>query len=116
MPSGRLFIKGTWDGRTASHLVEQTPDGTYQFLTRLGETRVEKFHLNLEENDNFALFPAAPDAGPEIRTEGPKPLEVGRAWLIDGRDEGWAEGTLLRITCAADPANGSRKIAWESVD
>jgi len=52
----------------------------------------------------------------EIRTEGPKQHQEGHFWLIDGRDEEWAEGSLIHITVTADKTNGARKVAWELID
>jgi len=115
MPPGRLYVKGTWDGMSSHREGFQTPDGVYHFFARLGETRVERFYFCLEKSDGWALFPAAENAGPEIRTMGPKKFEEGHYWLVDGRDKQWSEGDVLHITVSADKSNGSRKVAWETL-
>lgn len=115
MPKGKIYITGTWDGWSSQELIEQAPDGAYHYFTRLGETRMESFYFTVEQNEGFAIFPAAKHAGLEIRTVGPLKREEGHAWLIDGRDEEWPEGTLMHVTLAANRDTGFREVSWERV-
>lgn len=115
MPNGNLYITGTWNGWTTQDHVEQSPDGTYHYVARLGDTRMERFYFLLEKNEAFAIYPSSPNAGMEIRTVGPKHREPGHCWLIDGRDDRWAVGTFVHITLFAEPENGFRKVKWEFV-
>merc|ERR1719210_2649126 len=117
VPGGRLFISGTWDNWTSKHEV-MGPDGNgvYHYVFAMGETRIERFRLMMEENEEFSFFPACKRAGMGIRVEGPKPMKEGHTWLIDGLDNNWKEGDLMHITFWADPGNSSRHVAWTPVE
>mmetsp|Transcript_95587 Transcript_95587/g.275421 ORF Transcript_95587/g.275421 Transcript_95587/m.275421 type:complete len:1245 (-) Transcript_95587:98-3832(-) len=116
MPVGRLFIRGTFDGWRDQHEVMRSPDGECHFLFRLGETRMERFYFNVEKSDDFAIFPAVKRGGRDVRADGPRPLEAGQHWQIDGFEEGWSEGTLVHITLSADRESGVRRVQWAAVN
>jgi len=115
IPEGRMCIAGSWDAWAGRHPVEKDPNDVWHYFARLGETRMEQFHFMLEENENFAFYPAMPRAGMHIRTEGPCKWKEGHNWLIDARDEEWPEGQLIHITMTLDKQNASRTVAWEAI-
>jgi len=115
IPTGRMFVAGSWDAWTSKTEVQQDPNGVWHHFARLGETRIEQFHFMLEENDNFAFYPAEPRAGMYIRTEGPCKWKEGHNWLIDARDDEWPEGQLIHITMTPDKQSAARVVAWEAV-
>jgi len=117
VPGGRLFITGTWDHWISKHeVVGPDGSGVYHYVFLMGETRIEQFRLMMEENIDFSFYPACKRAGMGIRIEGPKAYKEGHTWLVDGREEDWREGTLMHISFWADPADGSRHVAWKAVD
>nr|AQS99286.1 type I polyketide synthase [Gambierdiscus polynesiensis] len=116
IPSGRMFIAGTWDAWSSKQEVQQDPNGVWHHFQRLGETRMEQFRFMLEQNDNFAFYPAIPRAGIGIRTEGPCAWKEGHNWLIDARDDEWPEGQLIHIMMTPDSKNGAREVTWEAVE
>jgi len=116
IPSGRMFIAGTWDAWSSKQEVQQDPNGCWHYFQRLGETRMEQFHFMLEQNDNFAFYPAIPRGGIGIRTEGPCTWKEGQNWLIDARDDEWPEGQLIHIMVTPDEKSGARQVTWEAVE
>lgn len=110
LPSGKVYIKGTW---TAFGDFEEMKlkDGVFHFQFRLGETRCERFYLAMDKKDDKAIFPWHPAGGADVRVKGPCPLESDHYFFIDGRDEEWPEGSLISVAAWCDEQN-ARRISW----
>ncbi|CAE8621809.1 unnamed protein product [Polarella glacialis] len=112
LPQARVCIKGTWDG--FSNFEEMKFEaGAFHHHVRLGETRMERFYLALEENDELAVFPSHTSGGMDVRVLGPRQFEAGHHFVIDCRDDQIPEGTLIHITAWTESRHLDRKVAWK---
>jgi len=80
-----LYIFGTWNAWSELEEMERNPDGNYEFVVRLGETRSEEFQVRLSRVQGF--YPVRPRSCSAARIEGPDSDFVGKNWIIDGRDD-----------------------------
>eukprot|EP00913_Durusdinium_trenchii_P007330 g6890.t1 len=110
LPSGKVYIKGTW---TAFGDFEEMKlkDGVFHFQFRLGETRCERFYLAMDKKLSAVLPFVLLRGGADVRVKGPCPLESDHYFFIDGRDEEWPEGSLISVAAWCDEQN-ARRISW----
>eukprot|EP00406_Dinophysis_acuminata_P000337 CAMPEP_0179212974 /NCGR_PEP_ID=MMETSP0797-20121207/1408_1 /TAXON_ID=47934 /ORGANISM="Dinophysis acuminata, Strain DAEP01" /LENGTH=1191 /DNA_ID=CAMNT_0020918655 /DNA_START=49 /DNA_END=3624 /DNA_ORIENTATION=- len=117
--SDSVYIAGTWSAFKSFDEMEQTAEGEYSIVVRLGSARIERFRLVLNEDDMQTIYPASKHAGQDARVEGPDWESDGRAWRIDGRDEPESTEANYRITFewGFSWERGERmKVSWQKTD
>lgn len=105
-----VSICGTWNNWDADRMEEE--NGTYTYRISLGATRVERFHLSTGDDD-LVIYPALHMGGPSEQILGPDTNANGRAWVIDGREDGMSSGTIYEIKFEFD--SGGKRISWMPV-
>ena len=112
LPSGKLYIKGTWTAFSKyEEMVEK--DGAFHFQLRLGETRCERFYMSVNKKEDQAIFPWHASGEVDVRVKGPCKMQPGHYFFIDGRDEEWPEGSLVSVSFWTEGPGHDRKIHWQ---
>jgi len=94
----KVYLVGTFSAWSTFTEMEEVTGGVYRGRFVLGETRVERFQLVLNQDRSKTLFPLAAKAGPETRIAGPSSGGRDKAWQVDGRREGKPAGTVYEVT------------------
>jgi len=113
-PEQRLFLRGSWSGWTAMEEMEEISPGTYTGMLVLGETRMEQFHLVLEEDKALAIYPVTSKADQTARILGPHENLEGQNWLIDGFRERTPAGTVYQVRFEWGTVRKS--ISWKAIE
>jgi len=114
-PKGSIFIVGSWDTYREAHEMDKSEEvaDTWTFLVALGDTRCERFHLRVDNDEFQCIYPIVQDGGLIVRPMGPDDQGMGHYWLLDGRDAQVPVGTVYQISFSwADPPI----MHWEQVD
>jgi len=119
-PDLRIFIRGSWSGWSTLQEMQLQDDGSFAFHVVLGETRCEMFQLCVDEDTSMMLYPAVNlasvprhDRESIIAILGPDDQGHGRNWIIDGRDDEVAEGTVFLVRFKWGKTR--KTIGWEEV-
>lgn len=112
MPAGTAYIKGSW---TAFSEFEEmkVEEGAFTFQVRLGETRLERFYIAMQKKEEQAIFPWHASGARGVRVKGPCAWEAGHYFVVDGRDDEWPEGSLVKIKAWVEQRLNERKVSWE---
>jgi len=99
VPEDPIFIVGSWDCFTEPReMTAGDYDGSFTFVVPLGETRCERFQLQVDKDPARAIFPVAKNGSMRTRVVGPDASGEGLYWMLDARDDEVPAGTLFRIT------------------
>lgn len=86
---------------------------TYSTSITLGDTRVEHFRINVNNFDDAKIFPTAQSTlRNQSRVLGPGAAPPGLYWVIDGHEDGAAQGTVYNITFWYDAKARQKKVHW----
>jgi 3-oxoacyl-(acyl-carrier-protein) synthase len=111
-----FYCRGTFTGRTMEPMVWQEESNAYCFAFTMGETRIEQFHIIVNKNTNYTIFPATKMAGEDALTLGPGIAPTAHKWKIDGFKAGIKQGTVCAIKFIWDEATRQKKIVWGPCD
>lgn len=111
----KVWICGSWDGRSKEHEMKSEKDGWFSSVVQLGESRCESFALLVGKGkDRTPVYPAVDKAAHHIWIMGPDGDDNGRSWMIDGRDANLAPaGSLFFVRFKL--SSGRKLISWEQV-
>mmetsp|Transcript_114178 Transcript_114178/g.254811 ORF Transcript_114178/g.254811 Transcript_114178/m.254811 type:complete len:1201 (-) Transcript_114178:167-3769(-) len=117
-PDNDFFCEGSFNGWTKGEKMVYFEDkDAYCFALSLGESRVEQFHFSVNEFLDAKIFPTNQAASMDERVLGPGPAPPGHYWVIDGRADKVAQGTVYLIMFNWDATTRTKKVTWEpSVD
>mmetsp|Transcript_5299 Transcript_5299/g.12032 ORF Transcript_5299/g.12032 Transcript_5299/m.12032 type:complete len:1196 (+) Transcript_5299:117-3704(+) len=110
-----FFVEGSFNGWSKGEKMTYLADkDAYCCAITLGETRVEQFNINVNEFLDAKIFPTAQAASTyDGRVLGPGPAPPGHYWVIDGRDDQVAQGTVYMILFSWDAETRQKKVSWE---
>jgi len=101
-----ISVCGTFNRWVSDRM--ELESGAHTYRMTLGESCVERFRL--EAADNTFLYPAVQMAGEHEQVLGPDLNPNGRAWVIDGREDGVPAGTVYEIKF--EHKGGVKRISW----
>jgi len=101
-----ISVCGTFNRWVSDRM--ELESGAHTYRMTLGESCVERFRL--EAADNTFLYPAVQMAGEHEQVLGPDLNPNGRAWVIDGREDGVPVGTVYEIKF--EHKGGVKRISW----
>uniref|UniRef100_A0A7S4T8K2 Ketosynthase family 3 (KS3) domain-containing protein n=1 Tax=Alexandrium monilatum TaxID=311494 RepID=A0A7S4T8K2_9DINO len=111
--SHRVYMVGTWDACAGFELMEEVAGGRYVGRVVLGDTGMERFHLEVDKNPGKAIFPVTKGAGHTARVLGPQRDGQKRFWTIDGRRDGVPSGTPYEVTLEWEDARMT--VRWQAL-
>jgi len=113
-----FFVEGSFNGWTKCQKMTYLEDkGAYCFAMTLGDARVERFNICVNQFRDAKLFPTDMAGGMDSRILGPGPAPPGHFWEIDGRRDNVPQGTVYMILFNFDSETRQKKISWEpSID
>nr|AQS99281.1 type I polyketide synthase [Gambierdiscus excentricus] len=112
-PDVRVTIHGSWSGFGTFEDMKEEEDGAYTHTVVLGTSRVETFTICLHGLVDYSFYPACRDGSPLIYVEGPDAKGNGKRWMIDGRDEQVAAGTIYKVKFRW--GINRKSVSWEEV-
>mmetsp|Transcript_1236 Transcript_1236/g.2717 ORF Transcript_1236/g.2717 Transcript_1236/m.2717 type:complete len:1026 (+) Transcript_1236:86-3163(+) len=112
LPGKKLFALGTWDGWKVPCALSRVDSENYVFTITLGDSRWERFYLLVDEDRKQALYPAGNSSDASARVLGPDDQRGARTWVIDGRKDGFGQGTSFNVTVRWTDAV---QVSWESI-
>jgi len=99
VPEDPIFITGSWDAFSeAREMTAGDYDGSFTFIVPLGDTRCERFQLQVDRDPARGIYPVARNGSMRTRVVGPDSAGEGLYWLLDARDDEVPAGTLYKIT------------------
>jgi hypothetical protein len=122
VPGEKVYLEGSWDAYKGLVEMEHRPGATNSFHSELyvgeivlGDTLSELFHIVVKKGKNehrFLLHPIAKKAGQQVRIAGPSSDQDAseKFWLLDGRRDKAAEGSVYRIFL--EVGEFARSITW----
>jgi len=109
-----FFLEGSFNGwGKGNKMIFNEEKGTYSFPITLGDTRVEHFRINVNGHDDASIFPAAQCAmQDQIRILGPGTAPPGHYFVIDGRENCTAQGTVYNVEFWYDAQTRQKRVQW----
>nr|AQS99214.1 type I polyketide synthase [Gambierdiscus polynesiensis] len=98
--SDQVYVVGSWDASCELWLMHCTDLGEYSVTVRVGETCREHFYIVLNGDLNLAIHPTHTNANKATQVRGPEINKSDLSWLIDGKEDGVAPGTIYEISFA----------------
>mmetsp|Transcript_108777 Transcript_108777/g.242851 ORF Transcript_108777/g.242851 Transcript_108777/m.242851 type:complete len:805 (+) Transcript_108777:1-2415(+) len=114
-PEHDFYLEGSFNGWSKPQkMTFDEEKSTYTTSITLGDTCVEKFLINVNGFDNAKIFPS--ESG-SLRGHshilGPGAAPLGHYWVINGREDGAAQGTVYKISFWYDEQTRQKKVHWE---
>jgi len=109
-----FYLEGSFNGwRKGQKMEFDEEKETYSTSITLGDTRVEHFRINVNNYDDAKIFPTARSSlRSQSRVLGPGAAPPGLYWVIDGHEDGAAQGTVYNITFWYDAKARQKKVHW----
>nr|AQS99222.1 type I polyketide synthase [Gambierdiscus excentricus] len=110
-----LFICGTWSAWSEYEPMEGGRNsGVYNCAIVLGDCRWEKFYISCTEDTYEAIHPLIADADESAQIVGPDWDGKGLYWMVDGRKDNAAVGTVYEITFQWTPEK--KTVSWRRAE